>query len=52
MTCNVNGRNLDGHGFPLVARIARTVPAVRVVYSSFHGLGELLDQLLATLPRP
>ena len=52
MTCNVNGRNLDGHGFPLVARIARTVPAVRLVYSSFHGLGELLDQLLATLPRP
>ena len=52
MTCNVNGRNLDGHGFPLVARIARTVPAVRLLYSSFHGLGELLDQLLATLPRP
>ena len=52
MTCNVNGRNLDGHGFPLVARIARTVPAIRLVYSSFHGLGELLDQLLATLPRP
>ena len=52
MTCNVNGRNLDGHGFPLVARIARTVPAIRLVYSSFHGLGELLEQLLATLPRP
>ncbi|MDX9834190.1 MAG: hypothetical protein RBT36_03140 [Desulfobulbus sp.] len=52
MTCNVNGRNLTGHGFPLVAHIARTVPAIRLVYSSFHGLSTLVDQLLATLPQP
>ena len=52
MTCNVNGRNLVGHGFPLVARIARTVPAVRLVYGSFQGLDELLDRWLTTLPQP
>ncbi len=52
MTCNVNGRNLVGHGFPLVARIARAVPAVRLVYGSFQGLDELLDRWLATLPQP
>lgn len=47
MGCNVNGRNLVGHGFALVARLARSAPALRVVYSRFEDLAALLPQLLA-----
>ena len=52
MGCNVNGRNLAGHGFPQVARIARAAPARRLVYSGFDGLLDVLDDLLSTLPCP
>mgnify|MGYP003595123204 CR=1 FL=1 len=33
-------------------RLARPVPAVRLVYGSFQGLDELLDRWLTTLPQP
>lgn len=46
MGCLANARNLDGHGFHEVARLARTVPAYRLTYSRFDQLAGLLDTVL------
>jgi len=48
MECLVNARNLPGHGFTDMARLARQVPAWSVEYSDLEALRdtvlELLDQ--------
>ena len=45
MNCHVNARNLENHGFDRVVRLARSVPAYRIRYGDFHGLGDALDTL-------
>lgn len=47
MGCNVNGRNLAGHGFARVTRLASSAPACRVAYSRFEDLAAVLPKLLA-----
>ncbi len=51
LASDVNGRNLEDHGFRQLAALARTTPGFQVTYSSFHGflprLKELLGQLSA-----
>lgn len=47
MGCNVNGRNLVGHGFARVTRLAVATPAHRIAYSRFDDLAAILPQLLA-----
>jgi hypothetical protein len=42
----LNARNLPDHGFGEVARIARSVPAVRLLYSEIAHLGDRLERLL------
>jgi len=49
MACDVNGRNLEGHGFSQVAQIARSTPAYRITYNSFHGVKGAMQDLFSTL---
>ncbi len=51
MNCHVNARNLENHGFNEIVRIARLVPAYRVTYGDFQGIGEALDELLDDFKR-
>lgn len=46
MECLVNARNLAHHGFPEIARHARSVPACRLTYSSFVQLKPWLRTML------
>jgi len=46
MECLVNARNLNGHGFTEATRLAREVPAYRLVYQGFDQLGNHLDEIL------
>lgn len=45
MQCLVNARNLPGHGFPEIVRLARTLPAYRLDYGGFAQLPALLETL-------
>lgn len=47
MTCNVNARNLADHGFQQLVQLARSIPAYRIVYSSFAEFNEQLPDLFA-----
>ncbi len=49
MTCDVNGRNLEAHGFPQVVEIARSTPAYRITFSSFDGIEEAMQDLFERL---
>lgn len=49
MACDVNGRNLENHGFREVAQIARTTPVYRINYNSFQGVDEAIAGLLSEL---
>ncbi len=49
MACDVNGRNLEGHGFGQVAQIARSTPAYRISYNSFAGVADAMQNLFAEL---
>jgi hypothetical protein len=51
MTCNVNARNLVDHGFRQLVQLARSIPAYRIVYSSFAEFNELLPDLFAQADR-
>ncbi len=46
MSCHVNARNLENHGFDRVVLLARSVPGYRIRYGDFHGLGDALDTVL------
>ncbi len=46
MECLVNARNLPGHGFGEVTRLARSVRAYALHYSSFNQLGAEFEGLL------
>jgi hypothetical protein len=43
--CNVNARNFADDGFGAVSRLARTVPAMSLVYGDFDQLEGVLDAL-------
>lgn len=45
MECLTNARNLPGHGFPEVARLARAVPAYRMTYGDFAQIGAIVEGL-------
>ncbi len=45
MKCLVNARNLPEHGFPQVARLAKTVPAYHMTYADFGQVEAHLDDL-------
>lgn len=49
MACDVNGRNLEDHGFRQVVQIARSVPAYRMVYNSFQGVEAAMKDLYKVL---
>jgi len=49
MACDVNGRNLEDHGFRQVVQIARSVPAYRMIYSSFQGVEAAMQDLFKVL---
>jgi hypothetical protein len=52
MQCLVNARNLPGHGFPEVTRLARRVPAYKMSYAHFNQLGECVESVLqSALPQ-
>ncbi len=47
MTCDVNARNLADHGFRQLVQLARSIPAYRIVYSSFAEFNKQLPDLFA-----
>ena len=49
MACDVNGRNIEGHGFRQVAQIARSTPAYRITFNSFNGVEEVIQNLFTDL---
>jgi hypothetical protein len=46
MECLVNARNLPGHGFSEIARLARRAPAYKLNYADFDQIGERIEMLL------
>jgi hypothetical protein len=46
MACDVNARNLIDHGFRQLAGLARSVPSLRITYSSFAEFSAVLLDLL------
>jgi len=51
-SCDVNGRNLADHGFNLLARLARSTSARRLVFSSFDGLDTSLNEFFPLVSEP
>lgn len=50
MECLVNARNLPEHGFPEIARLAKTAPAYKMIYAHFDQVEEQIETLLQSLP--
>ena len=50
MECNLNARNLAGHGFATLSAFARSVPALVLTYGSFDQLGGVSRQVRAIHP--
>ena len=50
MQCLINARNLPGHGFAEISRLAKTVPAYTMRYPNFNSVGETVERLLRSLP--
>ena len=46
MECLVNARNLPGHGFRELVRLARTAPAYKMSYAHFDQIGDQVEVLL------
>lgn len=46
MKCLINARNLPGHGFAQVARLARAVPAYTMRYADFEQLDHHFERVL------
>lgn len=49
MQCLINARNLPGHGFTEISRLAQTVPAYTMRYPGFEQVGEMVERLLHML---
>ena len=50
MAVLLNARNLDEHGFPAVAELARITPGYELIYGDVREAGELVTALLAGEP--
>jgi hypothetical protein len=46
MQCLINARNLPGHGFDDIARLARHTPAYRMTYNNFDQVGNMVKRLV------
>ncbi len=46
MKCLVNARNLPGHGFAEISRLARQTSAFKMSYSHFDQIGDTVEKLL------
>lgn len=46
MECLINARNLPGHGFSQVARLAQTAPAYKLSYANFDQIKDRIETLL------
>jgi hypothetical protein len=51
VSCHVNARNLENHGFAQIVRLARVIPAYQIRYSGFQGLGDALNDVLDEVKR-
>ncbi|MGD0918931.1 MAG: hypothetical protein ABSB22_20995 [Thermodesulfobacteriota bacterium] len=51
MKCLVNARNLPDHGFPEITRLARKVPAYRMLYSHFDQIGHRIETIVESSER-
>ena len=49
MQCLVNARNLTGHGFAEISRLAAQVPAYKLDYACFSQIGHHIETLMDTL---
>lgn len=49
MQCLINARNLPGHGFSEVTRLAREVPAYKMTYANFAQIEPHIDPLLIAI---
>jgi hypothetical protein len=47
----INARNLEEHGFPEVARLARLIPAYQLTYGAFEQIEGKIEDLFETLAR-
>ncbi len=47
MQCLINARNLPGHGFAEITRLARLAPAYRLTYANFKQVGDAVDRLIS-----
>jgi len=43
----INARNLSGHGFAEISRLARQTPAWKMSYGNFSQIGDTIERLLA-----
>lgn len=48
MKCLINARNLEGDGFPEIARLVRETPSYSMSYGGFEQLGDELFEILNT----
>jgi hypothetical protein len=51
MACLVNARNLPGHGFAEIARLARLAPAYALHYARFDPIVGPMDDVLRSLKK-
>jgi len=49
MQCLINARNLPDHGFPEITRLARWVPAYKMIYASFSQVEPHIAALLVAV---
>lgn len=49
MACDVNGRNLPGHGFRQAAELSRAIPSYRISYGNLNTLPMVLYKLWTKL---
>jgi hypothetical protein len=48
MECLVNARNLPGHGFSEIVRLARAARAYQMSYADFAQIDDWIERLLAS----
>jgi hypothetical protein len=46
----INARNLEEHGFPEVARLARLIPAYELTYGAFEQIEGKIEGLFEAFP--
>lgn len=49
MQCLANARNLPEHGFPEIVRLARSIPAYRLIYGMFTQAQEAFERIISEI---